>query len=116
MLEQRMPRLEIPALTKLARGMPCMFRIPGVCNGDPRTTVWCHSNTGDDGHGMSQKSDDFSGAFGCSACHRYIDEPKNSQEADFLFKKAKRRTDRFCWDNKIFRVDEKAANAIRHFS
>ncbi|HED2337570.1 TPA: DUF1364 domain-containing protein, partial [Serratia liquefaciens] len=49
----------------------CTLQIPGICNGNPETTVLCHlpSNT----HGMGYKSDDFWTVFGCSCCHDVID-------------------------------------------
>lgn len=59
-------------LRNYARGMPCMIRMPGVCNGDPDTTVLCHLRmSGISGMGM--KANDLLGAWGCSACHKYVD-------------------------------------------
>jgi len=54
-----------------ARGEECTFQIPGVCNGNPETTVLCHLP--DESHGMGRKSDDFCSAYGCSACHDFLD-------------------------------------------
>jgi hypothetical protein len=113
-LRQRTPRLEVPALRELARGMPCMIQ-SSVCNQNPATTVWCHSNQGADGKGMSMKADDFAGVFGCSDCHRFIDEARNADIAEFLFRQAWRRTQRFCWENGIFRIDDRAVKAVRHY-
>lgn len=59
-------------LRKLARGMPCMIRMPGVCNGDPATTVLCHLRMAGIS-GMGMKANDLLGAWGCSACHSYVD-------------------------------------------
>jgi hypothetical protein len=59
-------------LRNLARGMPCMIRMPGVCNGNPETTVLCHLRMSGIS-GMSMKANDLLGAWGCSACHRYVD-------------------------------------------
>ena len=59
------------ALRDSARGQDCTFQIVGVCNYNPETTVLCHLP--DESHGMSRKSDDFSAAFGCSACHDVVD-------------------------------------------
>lgn len=56
-----------------ARGEACQIRIPGVCNGDPATTVWCHANGTAAGKGLGQKSHDLLGAYGCSACHDFVD-------------------------------------------
>ena len=59
-------------LRKLARGRPCMIRQPGICNGNPETTVLCHLRmVGLTGMGM--KANDLLGAWGCSDCHRYCD-------------------------------------------
>lgn len=59
-------------LRKLARGKPCMVRIPGICNGNPETTVLAHYRlAGTCGGGM--KPDDRQGAWACSACHDAVD-------------------------------------------
>jgi hypothetical protein len=59
-------------LRKLAKGQPCMVRIPHVCNYDPATTVLAHYRlSGISGIGM--KSPDEIGAWCCSACHSAID-------------------------------------------
>ena len=55
-----------------AKGEECLIQSP-YCNNDPDTTVACHSNEGDDGKGGSQKADDCFVAFGCSACHAFVD-------------------------------------------
>ena len=52
-----------------ARGQDCTLRIPFHCNGNPETTVLCHSNRGADGKGMGIKASDDRAAFGCSSCH-----------------------------------------------
>lgn len=61
--------LSATKLRKLARGRECQVRIPGVCNGDPATTVLAHLNGG----GMGMKRSDLSGAWACSSCHDVID-------------------------------------------
>ncbi|CAK9889185.1 DUF1364 domain-containing protein [Pseudomonas fluorescens] len=59
-------------LTKAARGRECQVRIPGVCNGDPNTTVLAHYRmAGTCGVGM--KPNDLQGAHACSACHDACD-------------------------------------------
>ena len=59
-------------LRKLAKGQPCMIRVPGVCNRDPATTVLAHYRmAGLCGAGM--KPPDALGAFSCSACHDAVD-------------------------------------------
>lgn len=59
-------------LRKLARGKPCLIRVPEVCNHDPSTTVLCHLRMAGIS-GMGMKANDFLGAWGCSACHSYVD-------------------------------------------
>lgn len=54
-----------------ARMQDCTFRIPLVCNGNPETTVYCHTNRLADGKGMGLKSK--KGAYGCSSCHDVVD-------------------------------------------
>lgn len=59
-------------LTKAARGRECQVRIPGVCNGNPETTVLAHYRmSGTCGVGM--KPNDLQGAWACSACHDACD-------------------------------------------
>lgn len=59
-------------IRRAAQGQPCLMRIPGVCNGNPETTVLAHiRHSGNAGIGM--KPPDISGAFACSACHDAID-------------------------------------------
>ena len=56
-----------------ANGQECTLRFPEVCNGNPETTVWCHSNRLADGKGMGLKARDEEGCYGCSACHAWLD-------------------------------------------
>jgi hypothetical protein len=56
-----------------ARGQTCTLRIPGVCNSDPETVVFAHSNLLADGKGKGQKADDLFGCDACSACHAWLD-------------------------------------------
>lgn len=59
-------------LTKAARSRECQVRIPGVCNGNPETTVLAHYRmSGTCGVGM--KPNDLQGAWACSACHDACD-------------------------------------------
>ena len=62
------------ALLDLAKGMPCKLRVPGVCCGDPRTVVACHSNQSRHGKAGWLKAHDWAAAWGCRACHAYIDQ------------------------------------------
>lgn len=59
-------------LRALARGKPCMIRVPGVCNHNPDTTVLCHLRMAGV-TGMSLKANDLLATWGCSDCHRYCD-------------------------------------------
>lgn len=59
-------------LRKMAQGQPCMIRIPEVCNRNAETTVLCHLRMSGIS-GMGLKANDLLGAWGCSACHHYVD-------------------------------------------
>ena len=59
-------------LRKLARGQQCMIRIPGVCNGDPETTILAHYRMAGL-CGTGQKPIDECGAWACSSCHDVVD-------------------------------------------
>lgn len=61
------------AIRQSARGEECTMRIPGVCNRDPETTVWCHENSFAAGKGMGIKARCEHGAYGCAACHAVLD-------------------------------------------
>ncbi|WMT88235.1 DUF1364 domain-containing protein [Pelagibacterium sp. 26DY04] len=61
-----------------AKGQPCQLRLPGICNGNPETTVWCHLNG--HGKGMGLKTHDVLGFFGCSNCHAAYDQGKGRAE------------------------------------
>jgi hypothetical protein len=56
-----------------ARGAPCSIRLPGICNGNAETTVWCHLNGHRFGKGGVLKAHDILGFHGCSSCHAYYD-------------------------------------------
>lgn len=60
-------------IRRAARFQACTLLIPGVCNGDPATTVLCHSNQLSDGKGMGLKAPDTQACFGCSSCHDVLD-------------------------------------------
>ena len=67
-------------LRQVARGQHCLIRIPGVCNGDPGTTVLCHLPGG----GMAGKRSDLAAAGGCSDCHRVVDGEKSEFSRDTI--------------------------------
>ena len=60
-------------ITESARGRECQIRIPGVCNHDTTTVVWCHANGSAAGKGIGMKSPDLLGAYGCFNCHSVVD-------------------------------------------
>lgn len=64
-------------ITESARGEMCQIRIPGVCNGNPETTVWAHANGSAAGKGIGMKSPDILGAYACSFCHDEYDRRNN---------------------------------------
>lgn len=68
-------------LTKAARDRECQVRIPGICNGNPETTVLAHYRlAGTCGVGM--KPHDLLGAWACSSCHDEIDRRTRRIDAD----------------------------------
>ena len=65
-------RPKMTPIRKSAAGEACTLRLP-VCNGDPATTVWAHSNRSCDGKGMGIKARDEEGCYACHACHAFLD-------------------------------------------
>lgn len=63
-----------------ARGQNCTLRLPGICNGNPETVVFCHINGRAAGKGMGIKAHDSLGFFGCSACHAAYDQQRGRAE------------------------------------
>jgi len=57
--------------TDAAKGQPCTFQIPGVCNGDWTTTVSAHIR--DEHKGGGSKASDISTADACFCCHDVFD-------------------------------------------
>lgn len=62
-------------ITDSARLETCALRLPGVCNYNPETTVWAHSNEIDGGKAKGKKllRYDHIGAYACYACHMVLD-------------------------------------------
>jgi len=58
-----------PALRNFAKGKPCQMRSEW-CNGNPETTVLCHSRRRA-GTGAGQKPHDWWSYHGCSECHAH---------------------------------------------
>jgi hypothetical protein len=75
--KQRKPmKSSRPKMTPIrasARGQDCTLRFEGICNRNPETTAWCHSNRLADGKGMGLKAPDEQGCYGCSDCHAWLD-------------------------------------------
>lgn len=59
-------------LRKLAKGKPCLVRVPGCCNHNPETTVLAHYRL-IGVSGMGTKSPDTCAAWACSACYSACD-------------------------------------------
>ena len=74
-------------LLDLARGMPCLMRMPGICNRDPETTVAAHSNSRAHGKAGARKADDQYSVWSCHACHTWLDQgpaPRAQKDAAFM--------------------------------
>lgn len=74
-------------LRDMARGMPCLLRVPGVCTQDRATVVCCHSNLSIHGKAGARKADDHYSVWGCAACHRWLDQgpaPKAQKYRAFM--------------------------------
>lgn len=69
-----------PRLLSMARGRPCLFRVDGVCNFNPETTVAAHSNWACHGKSGARKADDHYSAWSCSACHSWLDQGRADGE------------------------------------
>jgi len=65
--------------------------------------VACHSNSAEDGKGMGQKADDCFVAFGCSACHQWLDEGGDPTLRFFYFHWGMKKTLRRLLDLKILK-------------
>lgn len=64
-----------PHLLAMARDQPCLLLVPGCCNHRTDTTVACHSNWQEHGgKAGARKADDQYSAWGCAACHRWLDQ------------------------------------------
>lgn len=65
-------RPKMTPIRRAAKGQECTFRF-AVCNRNPETTVWAHSNNYRDGKCAGKKARDEEGCFACSACHFFYD-------------------------------------------
>lgn len=76
-----------PTLLAMAAGRPCLLLVPGNCNHRQDTTVAAHSNLLAHGKGKSRKADDCYSAWGCAACHSWLDQgpaPAAQKERAFM--------------------------------
>jgi hypothetical protein len=74
-------------LRDMARGMPCLLRVAGICTQDRATVVCCHSNLSIHGKAGARKADDQYSVWGCAACHRWLDTgpaPRAQKTAAFM--------------------------------
>lgn len=72
MYQKRKP-IRMKKILDSARGEECTLNFEDICNHNPETTVWAHSNKAEDGKGMGQKADDIYGCYACSDCHDVLD-------------------------------------------
>jgi len=77
-----MKPLKSVKLRQSAKDQNCTMNVATVCNGNSETTVLAHINT--EGSAIGAKCDDYSAAFACSDCHRWLDERLGTEE-DRLF-------------------------------
>lgn len=61
--------VKMSKIRESAKGEQCLVRVPGVCNGNPETTVLAHLNGG----GAAMKASDIHGAYCCASCHTWLD-------------------------------------------
>lgn len=61
-----------------ARDRDCQVRLPGICNGNPETTVLAHFRLIGIS-GMGRKPHDFLGSWACSSCHAKVDTDKSPE-------------------------------------
>ena len=67
------PDRKSQAIRDSARDEECTVRITGVCNHDPKTTVWSHAPLGAAGKAGALKALDLCGCYSCAACHDVVD-------------------------------------------
>lgn len=96
------PKIRSKKITKSAKGESCTLNTPH-CNGDSSTVVFCHAPS--ELKGIATKSDDFWGCYGCSDCHRYVDEIAGSKQAESYWLRAIFRTQKRLFEKEILTVN-----------
>lgn len=69
------------ALTKMAKGKPCLIRLPG-CDGGGETTVGAHYRSVSLGSGTAFKTNDLMVSWACFSCHQAVDGVKDIEGYD----------------------------------
>jgi hypothetical protein len=67
----------VSALTDLCRDQPCYIRLPGICNGNPETSVPAHLRLSGVS-GMGIKAPDIFVCPGCIECHDAVDRRRHT--------------------------------------
>lgn len=103
----KMSRDEQKEFTRLAKGKACLIRLPLICNKNPETTVPCHFRL--IGYsGMALLALPILVAFGCSACHDYVDTHKDD-ETQLAFAHGVFRTQVYLIENNLVKWERKIA-------
>lgn len=76
----KVPMFKSKKLRLFANGQPCQM-MSVFCNGNPETTVLCHSRRRT-GTGTAQKPHDFWAYHGCSDCHANEDKIEDRELFD----------------------------------
>jgi len=87
---QKSATREIPKIRQSARGENCTMEGP-MCNFNPETTVWCHSDYSEHGRGFGFKTHDIFGYFGCFGCNSWFDEHSKRTGSKFYVEPQERR-------------------------
>jgi hypothetical protein len=67
-----------------ARGQTCTMQLVGICNNDPSTTVFAHSDHWMHGKALGSKAHDIFGADMCYACHTEYHKDELKYFHDFV--------------------------------
>lgn len=95
-----------------AKGEDCTMMIPGVCNHNPETVVWAHSNRYEHGKSMGRKAEDRFGCYSCSSCHAVLDGQATrpygvtKEDIESYFDQAMERSQSILRDKGLLKDDE----------